>query len=104
MTVVRLLPVVIAALVLAACATAAPESRSGRVVMSQHKGWAIRVAPSLTDRWRARVQVWPPEVNPKAHGGINLHFAETGSTERAIVESALASARRYIESSIRVDP
>jgi len=94
---------VTAVVVLAACASTTPEPRSGRVVMSQHNGWSIRIAPSLTDRWRARVRVWPPDVSPQTHGGINLHFAETAATESAIVRSATAAARRYIEASRRVN-
>lgn len=94
---------VTAVVVLAACTSTTPEPRSGRVVTSQHNGWSIRVAPSLTDRWRARVRVWPPDVSPQTHGGINLHFAETAATESAIVQSAIAAARRYIEASRRVN-
>jgi len=95
----RLVSVATAVLVLATCTTTTPESRSGRVVMSQHNGWTIRISPSFSDRWRARVQVWPPDVNPQQHGGINLHFVESAATESAIVQSAMALARRYIEAS-----
>jgi hypothetical protein len=94
---------VTAVVVLVACTSTTPEPRSGRVVTSQHNGWSIRVAPSLTDRWRARVRVWPPNVSPQTHGGINLHFAETAATESAIVQSATAAARRYIEASRRAN-
>src|SRR5262245_36761980 len=74
--------------------TTTTTARSGRVVISQYGGWTIRVSPSLTDRWRARVQVWPPEIDPKNHGGINVHFTESASSESAIVSAATASARR----------
>jgi hypothetical protein len=94
---------VTAVVVLAACTSTTPEPRSGRVVTSQHNGWSIRVAPSLTDRWRARVRVWPPDVSPQTHGGINLHFTGTAATESAIVQSATAAARRYIEASRRAN-
>jgi hypothetical protein len=71
--------------------------------MSQHNGWTIRVSPSLTDRWRARVQVWPPDVNPQAHGGINLRFDESATDEKSIVQSAIAAAVGYIEANRRHD-
>jgi hypothetical protein len=98
----RVLCVSIAVLVLAvACTTT--RARGGPVVMSQHNGWTIRVSPLLTDRWRARVQVWPPDVNPQAHGGINLRFDESATDEESIVQSAIAAARRYIEVTRRHD-
>jgi hypothetical protein len=95
----RLVSVATAVLVLATCTTTTPESRSGRVVMSQHNGWTIRISPSFSDRWHARVQVWPPDVNPRTHGGINLHFVESAANESTIVQSAMALARRYVEAS-----
>jgi hypothetical protein len=49
------------------------------------------------------VQVWPPDINPQTHGGINLHFAESAPSESAIVQSAIASAHRYIEATRRHD-
>jgi hypothetical protein len=98
----RLLPLAVAVLALTTC-TSTPTARTGRVVMSQHEGWTIRVAPALTDRWRARVQVWPPDVNPQTHGGINLHFVESATDEKAIVQSGIASARRYIDATRRRD-
>ena len=90
---------VAAIVVLTACTSTTPQARTGRVVMSQHNGWTIRITPSFTDRWRARLQVWPPDVPPETHGGITLHFAEVAANESAIVHSAIASARRYIEAS-----
>jgi hypothetical protein len=84
---------------LAACSTTTPSARSGRVVTSQYNNWTMRISPSLTDRWRARVQVWPPEVRPETHGGINLYFTESAATESAIVQAASTLARRYIDAS-----
>lgn len=95
----RFVCAVVAAALLAACASTPPPARSGRVVMSQHQRWTIRIVPTMTDRWRARVQVWPPEVSPQTSGGINLHFTESASTESAVVQAATASARRYIDAS-----
>ena len=87
-------------LLIAACSTTTtPAARSGRVVTSQYNSWTMRISPSLTDRWRARVQVWPPEVRPETHGGINLYFTESASTESAIVQAATAFGRRYIDAS-----
>jgi hypothetical protein len=96
----RLVWAVTVAVLLTACAevTTSP-ARSGRVVTTQYNGWTIRISPTLTDRWRARVQVWPPEVTPETHGGINPYFAESAATETAIVQAATASARRYIDAS-----
>ena len=99
----RLLRLVIAVIALAACTTAAPQTRSGRVVVSEHDGWTIRVSPSLRHGWRARVEVWPPDVNPRAQGGINLRFDESAADEAAIVQSATGAARRYIDSTRRHD-
>jgi hypothetical protein len=98
----RVLSLAIAVLVLAAACTTT-QARGGRVVMSQHNGWTIRVSPSLTDRWRARVLVWPPDVNPQAHGGINLRFDESATDEKSIVQSAIAAALSYIEANRRPD-
>jgi hypothetical protein len=98
----RVLSLAIAVLVLAAACTTT-QARGGRVVMSQHNGWTIRVSPSLTDRWRARVQVWPPDINPQAHGGINLRFDGSATDEKSIVQSAIAAALSYIEANRRHD-
>jgi hypothetical protein len=70
-------------------------------VTSQYKGWTIGITPSSSGpaTWRARLQVWPPEVSPRSHGGIGVGFTESASTENAIVQAALASARRYIDGS-----
>jgi hypothetical protein len=96
----RLVWALTVAVLLTACAgTETSPARSGRVVTSQYNGWTIRITPTLTDRWRARVQVWPPEVTPETHGGINPYFAESAATESAIVQAATASARRYIDAS-----
>jgi len=97
----RLTCVALAAVVLVACTSTPPDVRSGRVVLSQYNGWTIRVTPSFLDRWRARVQVWPPDVNPETHGGIRLHFTDSAADEPAVVQSAIAAARRYIDGSRR---
>jgi hypothetical protein len=97
----RLLRLVIAVVALAGCTTAAPQTGSGGVVVSEHDGWTIRVSPSLSQEWRARVQVWPPDVDPRTRGGINLRFDESASDETAIVQSATTAARRYIDAARR---
>lgn len=101
--VVPLLQLAMAMVTLATCTTATPAARSGRAVVSQYSGWTIRVAPSLADRWRAGVRVWPPEVDPQSHGGIMLYFNESASSETAIVSAATAFARHYIDGNRRTD-
>ena len=60
--------------------------------MGQHNGWAIRVSPLPTDRWRARVPVWPPDGKPQAHRGTVYVFdtSATGppSARRSLQENA----------------
>jgi hypothetical protein len=70
--------------------------------MSAHNGWTIRIHPALREsdeRWRARVEVWPPDRNPQLYSGITLRFTESAPDEKTIVQSALAEAHRYIEAS-----
>jgi hypothetical protein len=69
--------------------------------MSEHNGWTMRITPSASDSrvWRAGVEVWPPDRNPESHGGIQMRFTEVASDEKSIVESAMRSARRYIDAS-----
>jgi len=91
---------VVAILLMAACSSAPPVARTGKIVTSQHRAWTIRVVPSsLGNQWRARVQVWPPDVRPENHGGINLSFVESAASESAIVQAATAAARGYIDAS-----
>jgi hypothetical protein len=92
----------VVAAVLAGCGSTTLQAQSGRVVMSEHSGWTIRVSPSFTDngdRWRARVEVWPPDRSHTTHSGINVRFTDSAADEKTIVQSALASARRYIDAS-----
>lgn len=98
----RLASVVIAAVILAACASASPESEAGRAVLSNHKGWTIRVTPLFShgsNRWRARTVVWPPERNAQTQPGIQLRFSETAWDQKAVVQAALQAARQYIDAS-----
>jgi hypothetical protein len=70
--------------------------------MSTHNGWNIRVTPAFsheTNRWRAGVEVWPPDRNPEVHPGILVHFTETAWDQRAVVRAAFDAARRYIDAS-----
>jgi hypothetical protein len=79
----------------------APEVRPGRTVTGEHHGWTLRVTPVATgaDQWRARVEVWPPDRGPDNHSGIQLQFTEIAANEETIVDSAISSARRYIDAS-----
>jgi hypothetical protein len=97
------LRVVLAVFVLSACGGASYHIRSGRTVMSEHNGGTIHVTPFVGPNgvWRARVQVWPRDVDPRTHGGIVLHFTETASSEGAIVPVATAFARHYIDNLMR---
>jgi hypothetical protein len=96
----RIIGLAVGILLLVACSSAPPVARSGNVVTSQYKAWQIRVVPSsLGNQWRARVHVWPPDVRPENHGGINLSFVESAASESAIVQAATAAARRYIDAS-----
>jgi hypothetical protein len=58
-----------------------------RVVMSEYKGWTIRVTPAgsaVSNRWHARVEVWPP-----------IRYA----AENAIARAAIAAVCRYVDGS-----
>ena len=100
MTTMRFVTVGLVALVLSACGSA-PEPRVGRAVTSQYKGWTIVVTPSSasSDVWRARVRVWPRDVDPQRHGGIMLRFTGAARSESAVVASGMAFARAYIDDS-----
>jgi hypothetical protein len=105
--VMRLTCLALAAVVLASCASATPQSEPVRVVMSEHQGWTIRVTPSPTRtgrRWRARVEVWPPDRHHERYSGIRLHFTESASQQSAVVQSAITEARRYIDASRTQEP
>jgi hypothetical protein len=81
----------------------APDPRQGRTVVSEHKGWTVRITPSViaadTPVWRAGVAVWPPDRDPQRQSGIQVRFTDVASDEDTIVQSALRSARHYIDAS-----
>ena len=92
------------ALALAGCSSAPPRPVYQPPVRSQYKGWTIRVTPSrLEDLWSAGVRVWPPEVHPETHPGIEVSFSGASSDRRAVERAALAEARRYIDASVPVN-
>jgi hypothetical protein len=93
--------IVVVGMVASACRSSPPQTRTGRTVISQYNGWTIGVSPSISQShvWRARVQVWPKDVNPQSHGGIALPFRQSAQSESAIVGSAAAFAREYIDAS-----
>jgi len=69
--------------------------------MSQYKGWIISVAPSrLENLWRAQVRVWPPEVRPETHGGIDVSFSGAAGGRSAVEQAATAAAQQYIDASL----
>src|SRR5262245_59380652 len=72
-------------------------------VVSNYKGWTITVTPSRLedeDLWRARVRVWPPEVRPEGHPGINVRFSNEATNRSAVEQAAAAAAREYIDASV----
>jgi hypothetical protein len=89
---------------IAGCASAPRRWVDQTPVMSQYKGWTIRVTPSVIhgspNLWRAGVRVWPPEVRAEAHPGIDLSFSDAATERRAVEQAATAAARRYIDSSV----
>jgi hypothetical protein len=91
-------------LALAGCSSAPPRAEDQPPVMSQYKSWSIGVMPSViygsTNIWRARVRVWPPEVRPDAHPGIELGFNGAAAERRSVEQAATATARRYIDASV----
>jgi len=52
------------------------------------------------DLWQARVRVWPPEVQPETHPGINVRFSGASSNRQALEQAATTAARQYIDASV----
>ena len=93
------------AVLLTGCGSAATSrSQVEPPKISQYKGWTIAATPARVDtnQWRARVRVWPPEVRPSVHPGINLTVNETLADRQGAEEAATAAARRYIDGSLAV--
>ena len=98
----RLVCLVIATIILTGCGGRSRQTEPARAVMSNHKGWTIQVTPMfshVTDRWRARAEVWPPERSHQTSPGILLRFSDSASDQKAIVQAALQAARQYIDAS-----
>src|SRR5262249_45353460 len=92
----------LAAIVFFACSIAPQRWVGERPAPSADKGWAISVTPShQAELWRATVVIWPPEVPPETHPGINLRFSAASTNRKAVEEAALATARQYIDGSLR---
>jgi hypothetical protein len=90
------------ALLLHGCGSATtPRPEAERAAISQYKGWTIAVTPARidTNQWRARVRVWPPEVRPGLHPGINLSASEPAADRDRAEKAGIAAARRYIDAS-----
>lgn len=98
---IKLVRLGLAALVLADWGSKTPPPQASRAVMSRYNEWTIRITPSPESdkRWRARVEVWPPNRSPQTNGGIQVHFTEWRPDEQTVVLAALESARRYIDAS-----
>ena len=87
--------------ILAGCSSGAPRAVDQRPVMSEYKGWTIAVIPSrIEDLWYARVRVWPPEVRPETHAGINVSFSGASTNRNAVEQAATAAAREYVDASM----
>jgi len=89
--------------VVAGCSMAPPPWHDESPVVSNYKGWTIAVTPSRLedeDLWRARVRVWPPEVRPEGHPGINVRFSDESANRKAVEQAAAATAREYIDASV----
>jgi|SRR5262245_23047530 len=88
-------------IVLAACSSAPRRSADQPPITSTYKGWTITVTPSqIDDFWRARIRVWPPEVQPEAHPGINVRFSGTSTNRQAVEQAATAVARQYVDAMV----
>jgi len=100
----RLVITVLAALAaaLAGCGSGALRRAADQPpVLSQYKGWTISMTPSrIDDLWRARIRVWPPEVRPETHPGINVRFSGASTNHQALAQAATAAAREYIDGSM----
>jgi hypothetical protein len=92
------------AALLYACSSATPRPVDQAPAISDYKGWRIRVTPSVfygsPNLWRARVRVWPREVRPETHPGIDVGFSGTATERTAVEQAASAAARRYIDASL----
>src|SRR5262249_24814844 len=90
------------AIVFFGCSSATPRWVAERPVTSEYKGCAISLTPShQAELWRATVVIWPPEVPPETHPGINLRFSAASTNRKAVEEAAFATARQYIDGSLR---
>jgi hypothetical protein len=94
------------AALLYSCSSVMPRPVDQAPVVSDYKSWVIRVTPSVIygapNLWRARVRVWPPEVRPETHPGIDVGFTGTATERMAVEQAATAAARRYIDASLPV--
>ena len=98
---VRLLLGAMLAVVASGCGSVARQSVSEPPIVSEYKGWIISVVPAQqSDLWRARVRVWPPEVRPETHSGIELRFSGAATDRGAVVRAATTAARQYIDASV----
>ena len=70
--------------------------------MGEHRGWIIRVTPQAKDEdWRATVEVWPPELGTRTHGGMVVPFSASAEDESTTVALGMTAAKRYIDQASR---
>jgi hypothetical protein len=70
--------------------------------MSEHRQWTIRVSPrrsGVDHKWRALVEIWSPDRQPRTHRATVVPFARMAADERAVIAVALGAARAYIDAS-----
>jgi len=93
--------VLIVAIVAGCGRSGPPRALDQPPAVSEYKGWTIAVLPSrIQDLWSARVRVWPPEVRPEGHPGINVRFSGASTNRNAVEQAAMAVARQYIDASV----
>jgi hypothetical protein len=98
----RLLFIALVAVTVIACATDRRHTEGDSPVMSEYAGWRIGITPTFrytVNRWRARVEVWPPDRDHQKHAGISVRFSEEAWDRRVLLQSATDAARRYIDAS-----
>jgi hypothetical protein len=91
--------------VLGGCGSGAPPRAVDQRPVTEYKSWTISVTPSrMQDAWWARVRVWPPEVRPETHTGIDISFSGAAADRSAVEQAGTAAARRYIDASLPAHP
>src|SRR5262245_54479443 len=89
--------------IVAGCSIAPPPWLDESPGWSNYKGLTITVPPSRPEDGDVspdRGPVWPPEVRPEGHPGINVRFSNEATNRSAVEQAAAAAAREYIDASV----